>query len=102
MLWSRRIKRTNPSRLKMAISTNRLDQASVGVYGTRARRLTKELGIKVDYWFNAFDNSVLGACEGRDFVLLVDDQMVSMVESRLQRLQKDFNLSIGRKRVDFR
>ncbi len=93
---------SSPEDLKMAISTNRLDQASVGVYGTRARRLTKELGIKVDYWFNAFDNSVLGACEGRDFVLLVDDQMVSMVESRLQRLQKDFNLSIGRKRVDFR
>jgi predicted transcriptional regulator len=74
-----------------------LDRASVGVFGTRARRLTKEWGVKVDYWFNAFDNSILGACEGKDFVLFVDDQMVPMVESRLLRLEKDFDLKISRK-----
>jgi cobalt/nickel transport system ATP-binding protein len=88
---------SKPEDILAAIRMSELDRASVGVFGTRARRLTKEWGVKVDYWFNAFDNSILGACEGKDFVLFVDDQMVPMVESRLLRLEKDFDLKISRK-----
>jgi len=82
-----------------AILINGSDRILVGVYGTRARRLTKVWGGKVDYSFNAFDNCILGACEGKDFVLCVDDQMVPLVESKLRRLEDDFNLKITRKRV---
>lgn len=93
---------SKPEDLLAAIRSSGQEQALIGVYGTRARRLTRELGVKVDYWFNAFDNSVLGACEGKDFVLCVDDQMATLVETKLLKLEKDFNLKIMRKRVDFR
>jgi cobalt/nickel transport system ATP-binding protein len=82
-----------------AIGTNDPRRTSIGVYGTRARRLAKEWGLKVDHWFNAFDNSILGACEGRDFMLCVDEQMVSLVESKLNKLEEDFDLKISRNRV---
>ncbi len=90
---------SKPNDVLAAILSNGSDRTSVGVYGTRARRLTKEWGGKVDYSFNAFDDCILGACEGKDFVLCVDDQMVQMVESKLRRLEEHFNLKITRKRV---
>ena len=90
---------SKPNDILPVILINGSDRTSVGVYGTRARRLTKEWGGKVDYSFNAFDSCVLGACEGKDFVLYVDDKMVPMVESKLRRLEENFNLKITRKRI---
>ena len=83
----------------MRSESNDSRRPSIGVYGTRARRLTKEWGLTVDHWFNAFDNSILGACEGKDFVLCVDEQMVPLVESRLNKLEQDFDLKIARNRA---
>ncbi|MDD1744012.1 MAG: energy-coupling factor ABC transporter ATP-binding protein [Methanomassiliicoccales archaeon] len=77
----------------------RSERASRGVYGTRARRLARESEARIDYWFNAFDNSILGACEGRDFVLYADDRMLPLIEMKLSRLERDFGLRIARKCV---
>jgi cobalt/nickel transport system ATP-binding protein len=93
---------SKPEDVIAVTNTNGSGQASVGVYGTKARRLTKEWGVKVDHWFNAFDNSILGACEGKDFVLCVDEQMVPLVVSKLSRLEEDFDLKIARNRVKSR
>jgi predicted transcriptional regulator len=82
-----------------AIRANDCRRPSIGVYGTRARKQAKEWGLKVDFWFNAFDNSILSACEGRDFILCVDEQMVPFVESKLNKLNRDFDLKIARNRA---
>ena len=75
-------------------------RASIGVHGTRSRKLANCWGNKVDYRFSAYENSILRACEGRDFVLYVDDVLVPMVEARLRRLEESFDIRIERKRID--
>lgn len=81
----------------LAIIQSKTDQTAVGVFGARARRLSKEWGGIIDYRFNAFENSILGACEGKDFILFVDDQLVPMIELKLRKLEESFDLqSLGR------
>ncbi len=93
---------SNPQNGLAIIQENGSERASVGVYGTRARKLTREWGDKVDYRFNAYENSILRACEGRDFILYIDDILVPLVESKLRRLEEGFDIRIARKRIDLR
>jgi len=91
---------SDPKERPAIISSGKSDKVSVGVYGTRARKLTRDWGAEIDYRFNAFENSILGACEGRDFMLYADERLVPMIESKLQRLEESFDLRIARKQIE--
>jgi cobalt/nickel transport system ATP-binding protein len=67
---------------------------AIGVYGTMARKWAHDNGMKVDYTFNALENCVRETSQGRDFVMLVDDALVHLVQSRLHKLAEDFGLDI--------
>jgi cobalt/nickel transport system ATP-binding protein len=66
----------------------------VGVYGTMARKWAHENGMKVDYSFNALEHCVQVVSTGRDFVLLVDDSLVALVQSKLRKMGQDFGLQV--------
>ncbi|MCJ7517966.1 MAG: hypothetical protein MUO18_08405, partial [Methanomassiliicoccales archaeon] len=76
------------------------ESRTVGACGTRAKRFVEERGIRTDYRFNAFENSVLGASEGRDFLLYIDVQLVPLLETKFDRLEREFGLDIPRKYVE--
>jgi cobalt/nickel transport system ATP-binding protein len=84
------------------IPINNPDKVSVGVFGTHARKLSRDWGAEVDYRFNAFENVILGACEGQDFILYADERLVPMIESKLRRLEESFNLRIKWKHIELR
>lgn len=67
---------------------------AIGVYGTMARKWAHDNGMKVDYAFNALESCVRETSQGRDFVMLVDDALIHMVQSRLRKLAEDFGLDI--------
>ncbi|MEM0449745.1 MAG: ABC transporter ATP-binding protein [Methanomassiliicoccales archaeon] len=69
-------------------------EVCVGVYGTMARKWALENGMKVDYTFNALDMCVREIAMGRDFILLTDDVLMPLVQSKLTRLEEHFGIKI--------
>jgi cobalt/nickel transport system ATP-binding protein len=72
---------------------------SIGVYGTAARRFVEENGIPVDYKFDAFENCILGASEGGDFLLYIDSRLAPLIESKFRKLENCFDLAIERRYI---
>jgi cobalt/nickel transport system ATP-binding protein len=67
---------------------------AIGVYGTMARKWAHDNGMKVDYGFNALQHCAREVSMGKDFVILVDDALVPLVEAKLCKLGKEFGLKV--------
>lgn len=90
----------DPKEVRMVTQRHKDESRTVGACGTRAKRFVEEKGIRTDYRFNAFENSVLGASEGRDFLLYIDSQLVPLLEIKFERLEREFGLKIPRRYVE--
>jgi len=69
-------------------------KVSVGVYGTMARRWAHDKGVNVDYVFNALEHCVREVSMGKDFIMLVDDAMVGLVQRKLREMGEDFGFQV--------
>jgi cobalt/nickel transport system ATP-binding protein len=81
------------------IQDSKDNSKSIGVYGTAARRFVEENGIPVDYKFDAFENCILGASEGGDFLLYIDSRLAPLIESKFRKLENCFGLAIERRYI---
>ena len=91
---------SDPKEAPMITQGHKDESRTIGACGTRAKRYVEEREIRTDYRFNAFENSVLGASEGRDFLLYIDQQLVPLLETKFERLEREFGLKIPRRYVE--
>ena len=63
-----------------------------GAYGAKARRMIREGKISVHNSFHAMDNAILQASLGNEYLLYTDTSLITLVESKLRRLEEKTGL----------
>lgn len=64
------------------------DDAHVGIYGFRTRRMFKEHALRADMYFNAIEGACLSAMRGKDTILYCDSGLVDHVVGRIESLSE--------------
>jgi cobalt/nickel transport system ATP-binding protein len=68
---------------------------SSGAYGAKARRMVREGKIDVHHPFHALENAFLQVSLGKDYVLYIDSNLISLVGSNLAKVEQKVGLKIN-------
>lgn len=60
--------------------------ASVGIYGTRARKATFEDGFPVDFIFGGFESCMSQILVGEDSALICDSECLDLIEAKIAKM----------------
>ena len=59
-----------------------------GIYGFNTRRLFRDNGLEVDFYFNAIESCMIEALDGRDATLFCDSSLLEAVRSHISTLER--------------
>jgi cobalt/nickel transport system ATP-binding protein len=64
------------------------DNAAVGIFGTDARKLAFEVGLRLDYVFNGVENCIIDALLGNNSVIIHDNSVKDIVIQKISDIRK--------------
>lgn len=64
------------------------DNAAVGIFGTDARKLAFEAGLRLDYVFNGVENCIIEALLGSNAVIIHDSSVKDMIIQKISDIRK--------------
>ncbi|MFA5313524.1 MAG: ATP-binding cassette domain-containing protein [Methanomassiliicoccales archaeon] len=76
-----------------------MPQAAVGLIGTNARKVGGDLGLQVEHRFDTYDEALIEVGNGRDFVMVGDENWRGEIEARLELLSTTFGSAVGLMRL---
>ena len=59
-----------------------------GIYGFNTRRLFRDNGLEVDFYFNAIESCMIEALDGRDATLFCDSNLMESVRCHISTLER--------------